>query len=98
MILFLYPFRNVSIGKTHFCRSGKILTARDAEGAVRILEFGNIPFSEEVKSFHYRRLKERADNEKREVDFNMTIDDVYSISDMKSIIKTENQWWENEDN
>ena len=78
--------------------AGKILTARDANGAVRILEFGNIPFSEEVKEFHYRKLKERADNEGRTVDFNMTIDDVYSISDMKTIIKHENDWWENEDN
>ncbi|XMB86315.1 methylaspartate mutase subunit E [Mycoplasmatota bacterium WC44] len=76
--------------------SGKILTARDDQGAVRILEFGSIPFSEEVKAFHFNKLKKRADKENREVDFNMTIDDVYSISDMKSIVKNENKWWNNE--
>ncbi|QVK21133.1 methylaspartate mutase subunit E [Mycoplasmatota bacterium] len=78
--------------------AGKILTARDKSGAVRILEFGNIPFTQEVKDFHYNMLKKRAEKENREVDFNMTIDDVYSISDKKNIIDLENEWWKNENN
>jgi len=77
--------------------AGKVLTARDSYGAVRFLEFGNLPFTDEVKEFHYNMLKKRAIKENREVDFNMTIDDVYSISDMKGLIKTENDWWNNED-
>jgi len=78
--------------------AGKILTARDVDGAVRILEFGNIPFDEEIKDFHYNKLEKRAKKENRKVDFNMTIDDVYSISDKKSMIDSENEWWKNENN
>lgn len=58
---------------------GKVLPARDDTGAVRLLETGNLPFTGELKNFHRSKLEERARFEKREVSFQMVIDDVYAI-------------------
>lgn len=59
--------------------AGNILPARDNEGAVRYLNHGDIPFSDEVIEFHQQKLKERAELEGREVSFQMVIDDIYAI-------------------
>lgn len=59
---------------------GKVLPARDNEGCIRVLEFGNLGFSQEVKDFHIQKLHERAQTENRALDFQMTIDDVYAVS------------------
>ena len=64
---------------------GLILPARDNVGAIRYLETGNLPFSEEIKAFNKNKLQERADFEKRSVDFQMVIDDVYAIGKGKLI-------------
>jgi methylaspartate mutase epsilon subunit len=59
---------------------GEVLPARDNEGCIRILEFGHLGMSEEVKNFHKEKLLERAKNENRALDFQMTVDDVYAVS------------------
>jgi len=59
---------------------GRVMPVRDNEGAVRYFDFGNLPFDEEVKNFHKERLEERARFEKREVSFQMVLDDIYAIS------------------
>jgi methylaspartate mutase epsilon subunit len=64
---------------------GLILPARDNVGAIRYLETGNLPFSEEIKAFNKNKLQERADFENRSVDFQMVIDDVYAIGKGKLI-------------
>ena len=63
------------------CRfnAGLMLPARDNNGAVRILNFGNLPFSKELKDFHIAKIEERANYEKRKASFQMVIDDVYAI-------------------
>jgi len=60
--------------------AGQMLPARDNDGAVRILNFGALPFSPDIKAFHQERIEERARFEKRKVSFQMVIDDVYAIS------------------
>lgn len=60
--------------------AGKVLPARDNDGCIRILEFGNIGFSEEIKEFHRMKIKERAKSENRNVSFQLTVDDVYAVS------------------
>lgn len=60
--------------------AGKVMPARDNNGAVRILDAGNLPFSDDLKKFHLDKLTERANFEKRTVGFQMVIDDVYAIS------------------
>ena len=64
------------------CRAnaGLMLPARDNAGCVRILNFGNLPFSQEIKDFHIAKLEERAKAEGRKASFQMVIDDVYAIS------------------
>ena len=63
------------------CRynAGKMLPCRDNDGAIRILEPGNLPFSKELLDFHKAKIEERANAEKRKASFQMVIDDVYAI-------------------
>jgi len=60
--------------------AGKILPARDKDGYIRILNFGNLGFSDEIKEFHQRKIQERAAAEGRPVTFQLTIDDIYAVS------------------
>lgn len=60
--------------------AGKIFPARDNDGKIRILEFGNIAMSQDIKDFHYSKIKARADSENRKISFQLTVDDVYSVS------------------
>jgi len=62
------------------CNANKVLPARDNNGAVRFLDFGNLPFDEQIKDFHRQKLKERAEIERRDVSFQMVIDDIYAVS------------------
>lgn len=58
---------------------GLMLPARDNDGAVRILDCGNLPFTKEMKDFHREKLEERSRFEGRPVHFNMVVDDIYAI-------------------
>jgi len=59
--------------------AGNLLPARDNNGAIRYLNHGNLPFSEEVIKFNKERLEERGRDEEREPSFQMVIDDIYAI-------------------
>ena len=63
------------------CRAnaGLMLPCRDNDGAVRILNPGNLPFNKDLLDFHKAKIEERAKAEKREASFQMVIDDVYAI-------------------
>ena len=60
--------------------AGLILPARDNDGCIRILEFGKLGFSDEIKEFHKQKISERAATEGRKVSFQLTIDDIYAVS------------------
>lgn len=60
--------------------AGKILPARDNEGAVRLLDTANLPFSQALKDFHKAKIAARGEFEHRSVSFQMVIDDIYAIS------------------
>ncbi|MCM1043202.1 MAG: methylaspartate mutase subunit E, partial [Corallococcus sp.] len=60
--------------------AGLIMPARDNDGCIRILEFGKLGFSDEIKEFHKKKIAERAAAEGREVSFQLTIDDIYAVS------------------
>ena len=60
--------------------AGLILPARDNDGCIRILEFGKLGFTEEIKQFHRNKISERAQTEGRKVSFQLTIDDIYAVS------------------
>ena len=63
------------------CRvnAGLMLPCRDNNGAIRILETGNLPFSKEIIDFHKEKIEERAKAENRKASFQMVVDDVYAI-------------------
>ena len=63
------------------CRAnaGLMLPCRDNNGAVRILNTGNLPFTQDLKDYHATKIYERALAEKRKASFQMVIDDVYAI-------------------
>ncbi|PAB60078.1 methylaspartate mutase subunit E [Anaeromicrobium sediminis] len=60
--------------------AGKILPARDVNGAVRYLSYGNLPISDELKEINNKLLDIRAKNENREVSFQMVVDDIFAVS------------------
>ncbi|MEL7622761.1 MAG: methylaspartate mutase subunit E [Clostridiales bacterium] len=59
--------------------AGRLLPARDNEGAVRIIDAGSVPLSKELMEFHKAKIAERAKAEKRQPSFQMVIDDVYAV-------------------
>ena len=63
------------------CRynAGLMLPCRDNDGAIRILNPGNLPFTKDLKDFHASKIEERAKSENRKASFQMVIDDVYAI-------------------
>jgi methylaspartate mutase epsilon subunit len=60
--------------------AGKMLPARDNEGAIRLFHPGNIPLTSELLDLHKEKIEERAKYENRQPSFQMVIDDVYAIS------------------
>jgi len=60
--------------------AGKMMPARDNEGAVRMFAPGAIPLSKDLLDFHASMIGQRAQTEKRTASFQMVIDDVYAIS------------------
>lgn len=60
--------------------AGKAMPSRDDNGAIRYLMTGNIPFTDDIKTFNQDMLEKRAKADKRDVGFQMTIDDVYAVS------------------
>ena len=63
------------------CRfnAGLMLPCRDNNGAIRILNPGNLPFNKDLLDFHAAKIEERAKAENRKPSFQMVIDDVYAI-------------------
>jgi len=59
--------------------AGKMLPARDNDGAIRIFAPGAVPLSKELLDFHSNKIAERAKVERRNASFQMVIDDVYAI-------------------
>ena len=59
---------------------GKMLPARDHEGAVRYLNPARVPLPQELIDFNRGKIEHRAKLEKRKASFQMVINDVYAIS------------------
>ena len=69
--------------------AGKMIPARDNNGAVRYLMTGNLPFTKELVDLNRERLEERGKYENREVGFQMTIDDIFAVGRGKLIGRPE---------
>ncbi len=63
----------------------KVLGVRDARGACRYLEFGNLPLTEEVKDFHREKIAQREKIEGKKVDYHTAVQDLWSLSKGKIV-------------
>ncbi len=59
----------------------RVMPARDAQGCLRILEPGNMPFPKDVMEFHRDQLKMRAAKERCAFDNQLAVQSVYEISE-----------------
>ena len=59
---------------------GEVIPVRDAEGAIRYLEFGKLPFGNEVKAYHREKLRQRERRENRKLDYETAIFDITEIA------------------
>ncbi|MBN1192056.1 MAG: methylaspartate mutase subunit E [Dehalococcoidales bacterium] len=59
---------------------GQVIAARDNEGAMRYLDFGNLPFNQEIKDFHRQKLAEREKAQGRKIDYKNVVDDLLCFS------------------
>lgn len=67
----------------------RVMGVRDAEGAVRYLETGNLPFSKDMVEFHKRKITEREKATGRKVDYNTVVADVLALSRGSLLAKIE---------
>ncbi|MDO8722843.1 MAG: hypothetical protein Q7J31_11590, partial [Syntrophales bacterium] len=58
----------------------QVLGVRDARGACRYLDFGNIPLPKEVKDFHIGKVAEREKLEGKKMELNEVIEDFWAFS------------------
>lgn len=64
---------------------GLVLGVKDSKGAVRYLEFGNLPFPKHVKEFHKERLADRERSSKSKLNYMTSIKDFWAFSKGKLI-------------
>ena len=58
----------------------QVIGIKDCRGAIRWKDFGNLPLPEEVKQFHREKVAEREKTEKREMDYDVFIQDFWAFS------------------
>jgi methylaspartate mutase epsilon subunit len=63
----------------------KVLGIRDSRGACRYLDFGNLPFPEDIKDFHREKIAERERAEGRKMGYQVVIEDFWAFSKGKII-------------
>ena len=60
--------------------AGKVLGVKDAEGAVRYFETGNLPFTKEIIDYHREKITEREKKQGKKVGYDTLVDDLYAVS------------------
>jgi methylaspartate mutase epsilon subunit len=63
----------------------QVLGVRDARGACRYLEFGNLPFPKQIKEFHRQKIAEREKLEGKKADYHTAVRDLWSFSKGKIV-------------
>jgi methylaspartate mutase epsilon subunit len=57
-----------------------VIGVKDSRGAVRYLEFGNLPLPEEVKEFHREKVADRETAEGRKLGYEAVVEDFWAFS------------------
>ena len=63
----------------------RVLGVRDARGACRYLEFGNLPIPDEIKEFHREKVAEREKLEGKKADYHNAVRDLWGLSKGKIV-------------
>jgi len=63
----------------------QVMGVRDARGACRYLEFGNLPIPDEIKEFHRGKVAEREKLEGRKADYHSAVKDLWGLSKGKIV-------------
>jgi methylaspartate mutase epsilon subunit len=58
----------------------RVMGVKDSKGAIRYTEFGNLPFNDEIKDFHRRKVAEREKMDGSRADYEMTVRDFWAFS------------------
>lgn len=59
----------------------RVLGVRDAQGALRFLDPGNLPFSKEILDYNREKIAERARKQHREISYEAVINDLTSVGE-----------------
>jgi len=62
--------------------AGKVIPVRDASGAIRYLDHGNLPFGPEILEYNREKLRERERRDGRSLDYQAAVSDITEISRM----------------
>jgi methylaspartate mutase epsilon subunit len=60
---------------------GAVMGVKDAHGAARYMDCGNLPFSQEILDFHREKIAQREEKIRRKVDYEVLVKDITSIGD-----------------
>jgi methylaspartate mutase epsilon subunit len=69
---------------------GKIMVIRDAFGACRYYDFGDLPFTPDIKEYHRDRIRQREELEGKKADFDMITNSILGISKGKLVTQSIN--------
>jgi methylaspartate mutase epsilon subunit len=58
----------------------KVMGAKDAQGAVRYLDCGNLPFTGDMVEFHRKRIAKRESQRDRKVDYDTIVSDMRALA------------------
>lgn len=58
----------------------KVVCVKDAEGALRYLETGGLPFTKEIISYHREKIRDRKGRMKKEINYDVVIEDLLAVS------------------
>ena len=58
----------------------RVSAIRDAQGAVRYLNHGKLPFTSDIVDFQKEKIVERSKKEGREISYEAVIGDIYALS------------------
>ncbi len=65
--------------------ANKVMPARDAKGAIRFLDHGNLPLPAEAVKFHRSQLEIRSRQSGKPLDYDLTVADVFAVSEGRLI-------------
>ncbi len=71
--------------------AGRVMPVRDAEGALRFLDHGNLPFGQALIDYHKEKIAQRERAEHRKAGYSMVIEDIYAVSRGKLVGVSDNQ-------